>query len=757
MQAPGTLNDTELTVSANGKTVITHPSQGMLQRFLSAFLVLAEDWDDLSASVRQDLIDCPNQQKLLEALVEHRLLTRYQAERIAAGKTFGLVLGNYRILDRLGTGGMGIVFKAEHVRMRRLVAIKVLPLFLSRDQSFRNLKRFYSEVRAVAQLQHPHVVQALDAGEATSPDKDAPVLHYYVMEYVEGKDLEEYVRTRGPLSPARAAEFIHQVAGALAEAHKHNLVHRDIKPSNILITPKEQAKLLDFGLVRHFRHRMTEPGTVLGTVDYIAPEQAHDASMVDIRADIYGLGGTLFWCLTGRPPFEPCGNLAQEMALRQTQPPPSVRSWRAEVPAELDAVLARMMACSPADRYPTPQTVMNALLPFLRQESREQVLAPALTAAEAGAPSSHAATRQHRILVIDDDRGIRDFCKRALQVAGLACDDAANGTQALERVARQPYDLVLVDWAMPGLSGPEVCRRLRENPPTPHFKIILMSGHATSDDLAGELHAGIDDYLTKPFSITQLTGRIKAALRLKDAQGRSDLLNRRLLAVNHELEQNLNARDSDLVHARNALVLALAKLVGYRDAETGAHLVRLQRYGRRLAEEAASLPSFAGQIDTNFIQTLECCAPLHDIGKVGLPDHILLKDGRLDLDERIVMQTHTTIGADTLKEVAKQHGSAVAFLQMAIDIARHHHERYDGGGYPDRLAGDDIPLAARIVTIGDVYDALRTRRVYKPALSHSAALQLMMQASHGHFDPALMHALERCAPDFDRIFRDLPD
>jgi HD-GYP domain-containing protein (c-di-GMP phosphodiesterase class II) len=154
---------------------------------------------------------------------------------------------------------------------------------------------------------------------------------------------------------------------------------------------------------------------------------------------------------------------------------------------------------------------------------------------------------------------------------------------------------------------------------------------------------------------------------------------------------------------------------------------------------------------------LECCAPLHDIGKVGLPDHILLKPGKLTADERILMQTHTTIGADTLQNVAKQHPFAAAFLQMAIDIARHHHERYDGKGYPDRLAGNDIPLAARILAISDVYDALRSRRPYKPALSHTAAMHVMLDMSAGQFDPLLLEAFKRCAPSFERIARDVRD
>jgi response regulator RpfG family c-di-GMP phosphodiesterase len=280
---------------------------------------------------------------------------------------------------------------------------------------------------------------------------------------------------------------------------------------------------------------------------------------------------------------------------------------------------------------------------------------------------------------------------------------------------------------------------------------------SSSDEMAKMLLAGADDYLTKPFSIVQLQCRVKTALRLKDAQDRAELLNKHLLAVNADLEGSLENRNSDLIHSRNALVLALAKLVEQRNSETGSHLLRLQRYCRCLAEKAATMPMFARQIDTNFIELLECCAPLHDIGKVGLPDHILLKPGKLTPDERMHMQVHTVIGSEMLRAVSRQHGAALAFLQMAIDITRHHHERYDGTGYPDRLTGSAIPLSARIVAICDVYEALRSRRVYKPALSHAAALQIMTEASTGHFDPALIQSFLASSSEFDRIFKELPD
>src|SRR5262249_27079729 len=238
------------------------------------------------------------------------------------------------------------------------------------DEDVKLLDRFFTEMRAVAHLQHPNIVSALDAGELTPADRALPTLHYFVMEYVPGEDLEEYVLNHGTLSVIKGCDLIHQVASALAEANKHNLVHRDIKPSNVRVTPEEQAKLLDFGLARQLRNRMTTPGTLLGTVDYMAPEQTQDASTVDIRADIYGLGGTLFWTLTGRPPFHSDCSIVEAVARRLTQGPPSARAVRPDIPAALDAVIARMMALKPADRYDNPEAVMQALLPFLQPEMR---------------------------------------------------------------------------------------------------------------------------------------------------------------------------------------------------------------------------------------------------------------------------------------------------------------------------------------------------------------------------------------------------
>jgi response regulator RpfG family c-di-GMP phosphodiesterase len=732
-------------------------SQDLLKELLASCIVLPEDVDQLPSFVQEELARCGEVEDLLSLLVKHGLLTEYQATRVAAGKTFGLLLDNYRVLERLGAGSMGVVFKAENRRMRRPVAIKVLAE--SHEQDRRIVQRFFAEMRAVSQLQHPNIVAALDAGETAASDLGGPTLHYLVMEYVPGEDLERYVLEHGPMTPAMACDVIHQGAAALAEAHRHHLIHRDIKPSNIRVTPEGQVKLLDFGLTRHFSDRLTQPGAILGTLEFMAPEQAADARSVDIRADIYGLGGTLYWCLTGRAPFPTEGGGIQDFARRLDQPPPAVRAARPEVAEGLEAVVSCMMAVNPDDRYQTPEGVMKALLPFLKPDLREDAIEPLSrerVARGLGEPNrQECSLRARQILIVDDEPSIRTFCRYALQTEETQHDEVADGRSAMEIIKTKPYDLVLLDVDMPVMNGTEVLTRLRESPPWPNLKIIMFSGRSSADEMASLLMAGADDYLTKPFSIVQLRARVNGALRLKEAQDRSDLLNRHLLSLNSHLERNLTALGSDLVQARNALVLALAKLVEYRDSETGSHLTRLQRYCHCLAHDAAKSPAFADQIDAHFIDMLECCAPLHDIGKVGLPDHILLKPGKLTPDERIMMQAHTVIGADTLSAVAQNHGFALVFLQMANDIARHHHERFDGSGYPDRLAGSDIPLAARLVAIADVYDALRSRRVYKPALAHSTVLQLMTQGCSGQFDPALLVCFQRCHQEFEHIFNEL--
>jgi response regulator RpfG family c-di-GMP phosphodiesterase len=286
------------------------------------------------------------------------------------------------------------------------------------------------------------------------------------------------------------------------------------------------------------------------------------------------------------------------------------------------------------------------------------------------------------------------------------------------------------------------------------LKIIMFSGRASTDEMSQIMNDGADDFISKPFSVIQLQARVRAALRLKDAQERSETLNERLFAANRQLETNISSRDADFSLARRVMVLALAELVDIRNSRSPPHMTRMQLYCRRLADEAAHTDCFRNLIDDSFIAMLECCVPLRDIGYATLPDHILAKPGSLSLEEQLFIQTHTTMGAEMLQKTARKHGLAGAFVQTAVDIIRHHHERFDGAGYPDRLSGDNIPVSARIVAIADVYDALRSRRCHKPPLSHNSTVAAMLNQCTGQFDPFLLQLFKRCEADFQRIFKD---
>jgi serine/threonine protein kinase len=301
--------------------------------------------------------------KLAGVLVRDGMLTHFQAEQFLQGKWRRFTIGKYKVLERIGSGGMGSVYLCEHKLMRRRVAVKVLPTAKADDTS--SLERFYREARAVAALDHVNIVRAYDIDQ---DDK----LHFLVMEYVDGSSLQEMVKRAGPLDPIRAAHYISQAALGLQHAHEiAGLVHRDIKPGNILVDRGGTVKVLDMGLARFFHDEddvLTKKydENVLGTADYLAPEQALDSHGVDIRADIYSLGATFYYCLTGRSPFNE-GSVAQKLIWHQTRQPKPIRSVRADAPEELVAVIDRMMAKDPALRYQTPQAVADALEPWSRQ------------------------------------------------------------------------------------------------------------------------------------------------------------------------------------------------------------------------------------------------------------------------------------------------------------------------------------------------------------------------------------------------------
>jgi serine/threonine-protein kinase len=303
--------------------------------------------------------------EMLGRLVDAGMITRYHADKLAAGKYKGFRLGSYLILDQLGTGGMGQVYLAEHVNMRRLVAVKVLP-----PHAFENdpvaRERFFREARAAGTLDHPNVVRVFDLCQ------EGKIL-YLVMEYVEGLSLQAVVARHGPLSVEAACHYARQVLFGLQHAHDLGFVHRDIKPANLLLDRAGVVKILDLGLVRSEADagtgltRQLDNKSILGTADYVAPEQAVDSSKVDARADVYSLGATLYFLLTGRPLF-PEGRTAQKLVWQQIKDPVAVDRLRPGVPADLAAVVHTMLKKKPAERYQTAQGAFEALAPFVPDE-----------------------------------------------------------------------------------------------------------------------------------------------------------------------------------------------------------------------------------------------------------------------------------------------------------------------------------------------------------------------------------------------------
>lgn len=731
----------------------------LIDNLLNEGLISERKWNNLPLRTVEDLRSLSDRSQLIRALVVEELLTPFQAERVETGHIYGLMLGNYRVLEKIGSGGMGVVYKGEHRRLPRTVALKVLTVV--GDAESAAVDRFVAEMEAAARLRHPNVVAVVDAGELRPQHDGMAILHYFVMDYYAGLDLEELIIQNGAIEVSTACDYIFQIAAGLEAAHQQGLVHRDIKPSNILITDDGSAKLLDFGLAKHYTSNLTEPGIVLGTLDFLAPEQASDASRVDARSDIFALGGTLFWALAHRPPFPMDGSLAQILRERTSSPPESVCRYRAEVPIELDRIISKMMALDPKDRYPDMAAVMQALMPFVSDAAPTRSVGGAgqkksKNDASATALGSLANSKTRRILVVDDEPDMRQLCKLILVASGAEVCEASDGQEGVERLRREEFDLALVDYEMPRLTGPGLLESVRTNPGniSPNLKIIMCSGNIESEELARLLESGADDFLTKPLNPRELVYRVRSALRLKAAQDQADALHADLRKVNSQLEGSLSASGGELKELRSGLARLLAELAGSR--RNGAHgrLERLQRTSVALARVAASTPGIGSQIDDEFIELLESCASLMDVGEVSLPDYVLLKPGKLDQEEELLMQTHTSSAGLILKDLADRHPASAAFFRMAHDIAAHHHERFDGTGYPDRLAGDQIPLAARLVAIADAYENYRAYRPGKPPLSHSTAIQLIL-SSTGHFDPRLCEALQRCAGQFDRIFQEV--
>jgi putative two-component system response regulator len=332
-----------------------------------------------------------------------------------------------------------------------------------------------------------------------------------------------------------------------------------------------------------------------------------------------------------------------------------------------------------------------------------------------------------RILIADDDDISRDLLEHMLEQEGYEVRTAATGLEAYSVLRAESIQLVITDWEMPELSGIELCRLIRQSgSDNGYVYVIMLSGHNERNQIVQGLAAGADDFLTKPLFRDELLVRIRAGERVLSLE------------------------------TRDVAIFALAKLAESRDNETGMHLERVQQYARVLTAQLLESPDMAGDIDPDLVRLIYLTSPLHDIGKVGIPDQILLKPGKLTAEEIQIMRRHVDIGTATLDACLARFPGA-RFFTVAREIAASHHEKWNGTGYPRGLSGNQIPIAGRIVALADVYDALRSKRHYKEAISHEAALEIIVRESGKHFDPKVVQAFLAIQRSFARIATEFAD
>ena len=351
-----------------------------------------------------------------------------------------------------------------------------------------------------------------------------------------------------------------------------------------------------------------------------------------------------------------------------------------------------------------------------------------------------------RILIVDDTPENLAVLGDVLQ-PDYTVQATTSGERALAIAAGQPApDLVLLDIMMPGMDGYTVLTRLRDNPLTRDIPVIFLTALDDTRDEEHGLALGAADYIPKPIRPALVLARVRTQLDVKRARDA-------LRDHNAFLESEVARRMADNEHIQAVSIRALAHLAETRDPETGNHILRTQAYVAHLANALRTHPRFAQTLTPRYITLLTRSAPLHDIGKVGIPDHILLKPGKLDADEWRIMQTHAALGASAIEQAEADVSEALPFLSLAKEIARHHHERWDGTGYPDGLAGDAIPASARLMALADVFDALIHARVYKPALPVETARDIIPAGRGSHFDPAVVDCFLTDFPAFVEIAR----
>ncbi|SDG66926.1 HD-GYP domain-containing protein [Desulfosporosinus hippei] len=351
-------------------------------------------------------------------------------------------------------------------------------------------------------------------------------------------------------------------------------------------------------------------------------------------------------------------------------------------------------------------------------------------------------SRQRTIMIVDDTEMNIDILVEALQ------DDyeliiAINGVEAMELLEGQKPDLILLDIMMPEMDGYEVLRTLKKSPDLENIPVILLSAITDSDSKTKGFTLGAVDYVTKPFEIVEVKARVRTQLKIEEA---------RLLLENQNqyLEEKVKERTKLLERTNSAAIYCLAAVAETRDPETGEHIKRTQGYIKELALELQGIDKYKGILTNDYIELLYQSAPLHDIGKVGVRDSILLKPGRLTEEEFEEMKKHTIYGGESLMVGIKELGED-SFLTLAKEIALTHHEKWDGSGYPRGLAKTEIPISGRLMAVSDVYDALISKRIYKNAFTHDEAKEIILEGRGTHFDPDIVDAFIRKEARFIEI------
>jgi putative two-component system response regulator len=355
------------------------------------------------------------------------------------------------------------------------------------------------------------------------------------------------------------------------------------------------------------------------------------------------------------------------------------------------------------------------------------------------------------ILVVDDTPANLHLLTEMLKNRGHKVRPVPNGRLALQAARREAPDLIMLDINMPEMNGYEVCSELKADLRLKDIPVIFISANTEIMDKVKAFSIGGVDYVTKPFHFEEVEARVEAHLKIRR-------LRLEINALNSSLQDRVQAQVKEISESQIATIIALAKLAESRDEGTGNHILRVRRYCRALARRLADNGAFGALIDDHFVETIFHASALHDIGKVGIRDSILLKPGELTPEEFEAMKTHTTLGAETLAAVLASYPNN-AFVCMGMEVAKSHHEFWDGSGYPQGLAGEAIPFAARIMTVADQYDALRTKRPYKPAFTAARTYAILTEGDgrmlSSHFDPRVFAAFRNITGEFDEIFKEL--